>query len=383
MTSNLLKPSWASFDPAELRFILLERIGKPGQYDGRDANPNVFYLPLARDACKVKLTFSVDKRIVQIEPGPQFDPDQWARVVEDVEGTSQPRIGREYSFSSFRVTGSWRGLRSGIQILPPPLDAPRAPVEMAEHPFILEYPVKPSDSWPVANFRRMRDHRRLTLLLNVLLAGRVTMQPRLPRHLWAVVPDGTSPLEARWAQEFYSGKLGASFQDQLSVPAHPAMEEVDAIEYHTSVGHDGAALRLPTDLDESICFFLALSNGHRESFGRAAFWMEMAARQWTISWSASFASLAIAVEALGLRAERPTARFRNFIERYAPGASLERRRNEMYALRSDILHGSGLMEMDKDSQGGWAPPEQNERDLLDELWGLTRIAVRNWLKAPS
>ena len=55
----------------------------------------------------------------------------------------------------------------------------------------------------------------------------------------------------------------------------------------------------------------------------------------------------------------------------------------MYALRSDILHGSGLMEMDQDVHFGWAPPEENERDLIGELWGLTRIAMRNWLKNPT
>jgi hypothetical protein len=51
------------------------------------------------------------------------------------------KIGRDYSFSGFRVAGSWRGDRSGLQILPPPEQAPRAPVEIAEHPFILEFPV--------------------------------------------------------------------------------------------------------------------------------------------------------------------------------------------------------------------------------------------------
>ena len=54
----------------------------------------------------------------------------------------------------------------------------------------------------------------------------------------------------------------------------------------------------------------------------------------------------------------------------------------MYALRSDILHGSGLMDMDMDNHLGWAPPNLDERDLVNELWGLTRMAMRNWLKNP-
>ena len=36
MTENLLQGGWSDLDPAELRFVLFEIIGKPGQYDGRD-----------------------------------------------------------------------------------------------------------------------------------------------------------------------------------------------------------------------------------------------------------------------------------------------------------------------------------------------------------
>jgi hypothetical protein len=171
MTINLLRSGWIDLDSAELRFILLERIGKPGQYHGRDGNPNTFYLPLAGSSCRIKLTFSDNKQIVAIEPGPASDTAQWEQVVEEIERTGPYKVGRDCSFSSFRVAGSWREKRSGVQILPPPADAPRAPVEMAEHPFILEYPVKVSELSPITNFRRMREHRQLTFLLNVLLAG--------------------------------------------------------------------------------------------------------------------------------------------------------------------------------------------------------------------
>jgi len=110
--------------------------------------------------------------------------------------------------------------------------------------------------------------------------------------------------------------------------------------------------------------------------------MDMASRQWTISLSASFASLVIAIEALGDRSKGPTARFHGYLEQYAPGASLEGRRKRMYALRCDILHGSGLMEMDRDADFGWSPPEQGDKDLMEELWGLTKLSMRNWLKTP-
>lgn len=384
MSTDLLQPGWTNLDSAELRFILLERIGRPGQYDGRDSNPKAFYLPLAGSSCRIKLTFSDSKQIVAIEPGPAFDAGQWEQVVEEIERPGPNRIGRDCSFSSFRVAGSWRGKRSGVQILPPPADAPLAPFEMAEHPFILEFPVKASDSWPITNFRRMREHRLVTFLLNVLLAGGTMIQPPRPRHLWAIVnEEGVAGQEVKWVQEFYFAKFGEAVRDELSPSAAEALEEVDSERYYSTVGHDGRGLRVPADLDESICCYMRLSNANRDKFGRAGFWMDMASRQWTVSFSASFASLVIAVESLAERGSlSATAKFRNFIERYAPSASLENRRKEMYALRSDILHGSGLMEMDRGAHFGWAPPEQNEKDLMDELWGLTRIATRNWLKNP-
>jgi uncharacterized protein (AIM24 family) len=77
-----------------------------------------------------------------------------------------------------------------------------------------------------------------------------------------------------------------------------------------------------------------------------------------------------------------TRRFKDFLEAYAPGASLARRRDAMYSLRSGTLHGNQLMQLDQDRAFGWDPPWWNERELHDELWGLTRMAVRAWLRNP-
>lgn len=382
--ANLLRKNWADFDAAELRLILLEHMGKPGQYDSKDSNPNTFYLPDAGSSSRCKLTFSNSKQIVTIEPGPMFDAKQWALVAEEIERTGPIKIGRDCSFSSFRVEGSWRGQGSGVQILPPPVDAPRAPVEIAKHPFILEYPVKVSDLWPITNFRRMREHRQMTFLLNTLLVGNTAIQSRRPRHLWAIGPEeGVVGQKARWVQEFYFANIGEAIQNELSPPAAEPLEQVEPREYYATVGHDGRGLRVPKDLDDSICCFKRLSKANRDKFARAGFWMDMASRQWTVSISAVFASVAIAIEALaGRELGSPTERFRKFIEQYAPGASLEQRRKEMYALRSDILHGSGLMELDMDADFGWAPPEERDMDLMRELSQLARTAIRNWIKNP-
>jgi hypothetical protein len=75
-----------------------------------------------------------------------------------------------------------------------------------------------------------------------------------------------------------------------------------------------------------------------------------------------------------------TERFRSFFEAYAPGPALSERRNKMYGLRSGILHGGDLMLIDQDLDFGWDPPGWNQRELNEELWSITRIAMRNWLK---
>jgi len=375
MTANLLRKTWTDLDSSELRLLLDACIGGPGQFDGRDENPNKFYLPLARESCRIVLTYA-GSRAVAIEPGSAFDPAEWERLSEEIEKsllTGPVKVGREYSFCCCRVVGSWRGDRSGVQILPPPGDAPRAEIEMAEHPFILECPIRVSDFWPVTNHRRLREHRKLSLLLNVLLRGRVSLQPRQQEHFWAALPRDGVDSEYKWVNRFFFAKLGKSVIDEVSQPAAERLEEVDPEEYYAVVGHDGRPLRVPSDLDEFICRYMELLPANRAKFDRSTFWVDLASRQWTYSVSASFASLGSAIESLTDRGKThrlycdecktqcthevpgATEKFRAFLETYAPGASRRKRRSAMYSLRSGILHGSELMQLDQDHAFGFGP----------------------------
>jgi len=254
---------------------------------------------------------------------------------------------------------------------------------MADHPFILEFLIHASDYWPITNHRRLREHRNLTLLLNVLLAGRASLRPRRSQHFWARAPGNNGRDEIKWVQEFFFAELGKAVTDQPSPLVDEWLEKVEPEEYYTKVGPDGKGLRVPTDLDQSICCYAALSAENRARFDRATFWMDMAWRQWNISVSASFAALVSAAESLiNTSGKGATKRFRAFFEKYAPGVALSSRRDEMYDLRSGILHGSDLMQLDQDLAFGWDPPWWNERELHEELWRLTRTALHNWLKNP-
>jgi len=217
MSRNLLRPSWSQLDSHELRILLGERIGGPGQYDSLATNPDRLHLPLARDTCRVILTFG-DRRIVGVDPGQAFDAAEWERIAGEIETSvlaGPTKIGREYGFCSYRVEGGWRGEKSGVQILPPDPESPIAPVEIAEHPFILEFQIQQSGVWSITNHRRQREHRDLILLLNVLLAGRVNLQLRRGEHFWGMSQNDAG-FETRWVQNSYFGKLDRVVTDDLS-----------------------------------------------------------------------------------------------------------------------------------------------------------------------
>jgi hypothetical protein len=82
MAENLLRESWADLDQADLRLLLQEQIGRPGQYDGAE---NVIHLPVAGQQCRVSLTYK-GANIVAIEPGLAFDRQQWDRICTEIKG---------------------------------------------------------------------------------------------------------------------------------------------------------------------------------------------------------------------------------------------------------------------------------------------------------
>ena len=402
MTANLMSPLFEGIDVHELRLLLDNLVGGGRQID-EEGNSKTVYLPLAGPTCRVAARFRGGK-LSALEPGPAFDANQWARIVDEIGklSTGPQKVGREFTFNSSRVQGHWTGKRSGVQILPPPEGAPRAPVATADHPFILEFPLQTTDYDGISEYRRGREHRGLARLLNLLLAGHTTYQlQRSDRHVWAAVLREDGGADIKWVQPLFSAKLGERVIDAPSLPVAKPIEEISAAEYYAQRGLDGGDLRVPDDLDESISAYFRLDSTARNEFDRATYWLSMAYRQWPISVSLSFTALVSAVEALTGRGEKhqhscpkcgagcshevpgATEHFRAFFETHAPGAALAKRRSEMYSLRSDVLHGSTLLQLDHEPPFSLSldPRVWGERDLQTELWDITHVAMRAWLKA--
>jgi hypothetical protein len=134
--------------------------------------------------------------------------------------------------------------------------------------------------------------------VTVLLIGTTKFLRERPRHFWANVhPGGEWKFE--WVQEFYFADFGQIVVQDLSAPVGKELEVLTSDSYYKGViGLDGRGLRVPDDLDESICRYQSLPAALQAKFDRAAYWLSMAARQWEDSMSASYASLVAAAEAL-------------------------------------------------------------------------------------
>ncbi len=185
MVANLLRTSWADVDSYELRLLLNVQIPGPGQ-SYEDATTKL-HIPTAGALCRLILTYE-DNKITCIERGTAFDADEWDRISREVESAllaGRKQFGRALSFNTFKVTGGWRGKRSEVQILAPSQSTPKAPVEAADHPFILEFPLQTSTLDFITEHRRLREHRHVTSLLNILLRGRTQVYPPLrPESFW-------------------------------------------------------------------------------------------------------------------------------------------------------------------------------------------------------
>ena len=131
-----------------------------------------------------------------------------------------PKVGGGYSFSSLPVEGSWRGTRSGVQVLPAPAGAPR--YGGAQHPFMLEFPINDGGLLFITYHRRRREHRKFTMLLNLLLVGRISSLLPRPQSFWASLPPEDAqpfPENFKWVTEGYDGPLDDIVLDKHSPPA--------------------------------------------------------------------------------------------------------------------------------------------------------------------
>jgi hypothetical protein len=406
LPANLFLQTWNRLDSEELKLLLFEEIGGSGQYHEDLAENSPFYLPLAGDECQIVLKFK-EKKIVSIESGSAFEPTKWAKIITLVDNLingGQKKVGRQISFSTRRVDGYWSGTDSNIQICPPPECAPMPNYLYAENPFVLEFPFVQSGNIMIDNYRLEREHRRYSRVLNAILSNHIQFHGMRRRDFWAQLNtnDGTSEsVQYRWVPNSYFADIGASVCDALTLHSEQLAKVFSSSEYYLPQTFRGDYLTVPDNLDQLLSIYQNLLVRDREDFDQAAYWFDLAARQWEISASASFVSLVSAIETFVGRGsvhtikcpecneffdhEVPgaTRRFKEFLKTHAGEPEFKKQRDKMYNIRSKIAHGSDLLILDREYYSGWDPVSQSELQMQWQLQSVTKAAMISWLRSKS
>lgn len=203
-------------------------------------------------------------------------------------------------------------------------------------------------------------------------------------------------------QEGFNPGAYEGYADTLTASDVPPLEVIDTDIYYSDGPRLGDVLTVPADLEESLDRYDRLSHEDRMRFDRAAYWLAVSTGNWELSQSISFTSLVTAVETLLSRGNvhqficpqcggtttheipGPTKQFRDFLETYAVDTVTARTRHALYDLRSQIVHGSDLMQLDVEtSLFGSDARESEQLDLHRTLSAAVRTALRNWLHDPA
>lgn len=137
------------------------------------------------------------------------------QVDADLMDNRIAEYGRDILFAPRPVAGGFRFSSLPMQILPPPAEAPRTPQVMADHPFVLEYPIRAYRTSELRHRRRYKNAVEWAWVLNALLHGSIKYSGLRPKQMWAI-KGGDFESPCFWAQEFYIVPGHRAYTDVLS-----------------------------------------------------------------------------------------------------------------------------------------------------------------------
>ena len=348
------------------------------------------------DSYAVKLHYDKHGKLIRATAGPtlaEADLIDLKSKVAELLADHGSQVGRVVLFTALPVNG-WLRYRDDFQVLPVPAHAPKVPYLAADHPFLLEFRFPATPNQMIAGERRKVRERELELLLNGMLFPGVYGLERFGRAHWvAAEVEAGKPVTCRFAHTLYTwdglaitgGDFGRTDGIEPMVAADPAEYYK---RYALSFQH---GLDVPSNLTDTLDRFYALQRAQRNRLLRACFWFGQG--QQARAASVRFLALISAIEAL-MEEERqgpfcdkcgrstgpgPTAKFRQFVDRYAPWIP-GKERTRFYELRSRLTHGGTLLHSDNDDRWGGLDPRRFEEHLTREsAFRMVRAAMLGWL----
>ena len=219
------------------------------------------------------------------------------------------------------------------------------------------------------------------------------MGPR-PDYHWSLSlswKDAPTQADVKWAQEFYMIDGFKTQADGFSVCDEPHIGKIPFEEYYAAAAYHWEEFVVPDNLDALISAFANLKPEDHFRFLRACQWVYVAHAHWVTHASSSYIALVAAIESLLPAAPAsekcpacgrdkgpgPTQLFQDFVEAHTKTTS---NKKPLYALRSKLAHGGGLLQLD---ERPWAfsfnTSALEERESWAELYKVVREVLINWL----
>lgn len=398
MTDITLKFSLDQIDHHELLDILTARYTTCWRVSDREIT-----FPAVNDY-RIKLVMR-HGQVTKITTGASLSEQELRDLLEQVEADLKDDRIAEYGvdilFAHRPVSGGFLFGSLPMQILPPPPEASLPSQMNADHPFVLEYPMRAYRT-PELRFRRRRKNAiEWAWVLNALLRGSTKYSSSRPRGMWAVkMDDVNSPF---WANQSYIVPGYRGFTDLLSEqPATLPVVPADAY-----FGGARAQANLPIDtfyladnLDQLVAAFLKLDGARRRRFLRSAAAIYIAQELWDVSFSSYFLACVQAIETLVDSPSSnpcptfsrdmgpgPTKLFHDFVEKHCVASDANKEvLSELYTVRSALAHGRYLFQLD---EAPWAfnlaasVASFHELDISKSAITVAKEGLRNWLLSQS
>jgi hypothetical protein len=332
----------------------------------------VYFAPGERPA--VRLTYTRKGEITaQAETG--LDDELASLILARVRAlirADAPGMWRPVWFSSLPLTGYWR-YRDEWQIVQVPEDAPKPQFMMGGHPFLMEVRgVRTGDSL-VDFVRAERRLWELQLILSLVLAQvEISPNERSPTHAWVYVGGGSEPRSEFRQRGYVIPTPTAPEIDFTPVDGLDPIRTINDEDYFSewNVTAD-FQLDVPAVLPTVFDRYAAADATVKDTFLRACYWLSRSRPAARLSMSMAYISVINSIEALMPDAERdpcpecgrdrapgPTARFRELVERYAHGIEGV---SQLYALRSKLVHGRRILDLDLPTAWGTLDPDELEQ----------------------
>jgi hypothetical protein len=284
-----------------------------------------------------------------------------------------------------------------FQIIPIPVDAPHAPMIVADHPFILQFKYVSCADGEINGFRRSKKEAELTRVLNLLCCRPISSSSRYVRRFWGIGKNAANEHCSSFLQEGYGYReFTPELKEFSDMTATPQIRSFPTAEYYDSDFFAGDYdLTFPDYAKEYLDKFFSLMGENAKRFNIASSWFSQVNGLWHESSSAALVAVVSAIEALleksqetckvcGHSKHEITKRFKAFLKQHVPRVESQfpEEFKAIYKTRSTLAHGDDLLVADLEHWNYFGTPlQQWQDDFQRNTHYITATALRNWALA--